>query len=823
MSNFRSVGKRVGLYAVLAAYLAFLWVHSRLPEAPFPFSDETVTIEVEVERRVQNEYYVQAIAQTAENVRVLLKSDDLIVSAGEKWRLTGTYHVFQTPNLTKAFDEKKYWNAKGVTYAFEIAEAKDNTRLRAANPLAKLPDAFKSAVRDALQPLDPESQNLIYRVVTGESLEAVSSVQEAMRDLGVAHLLAASGMHVDVLFGVGLFLLVQMGFSRRLAEGTLFFTLFSYAALIGFPASIFRATSMRLLRSYCMHRRYRYDPKKALAFSLLLLLIVRPYALGDVGLQLSYVASAGILFARRMVELSGEKRAVIQSFLFSFWLQIFLLPVMLFGFGEVPVIAFAANVVVIPFFTPLFTAAVGTLLLAAFRWALLPALANALFFPPFTQFFAGVKRVLSQMLTILFEALDLVLKLFFAMVAGISALPVGKWSVSPAWLPLTGTIATLFIAALLVYARWPLTRAQSRRLGWGMSYGISWWRTWATPSTALHRKRLWRYARFVTIAGFLLWSLVSFVAPPFADLGIDIAKGPVLATLTMLDVGQGDSLLLESAGKTALFDTGGQFDWRTGENPLAAPYVVHIKQMGIRAFDAIFLSHADYDHIGNLTEIMAAFPVESIYRSPGRPSATDISALQPVAKDTYAIGDVLVEVLRPGVWRSDEGNDDSMVLRLSIGEHTVLLTGDLEASEVELIGNKGVADLDVLKVAHHGSSGGTSAAFVDWVQPEIALIGVGADNAYGHPTTRVLRELARVGTTVYRTDISGDITLAFREKGIEITTQKKPPAPIWWRETSAFLWMLSLGTASIFLLSIKVQWLFLRADRQGNANGDEIN
>ncbi|NOY27247.1 MAG: MBL fold metallo-hydrolase, partial [Oligoflexia bacterium] len=249
----------------------------------------------------------------------------------------------------------------------------------------------------------------------------------------------------------------------------------------------------------------------------------------------------------------------------------------------------------------------------------------------------------------------------------------------------------------------------------------------------------------------------------------------------MLDVGQGDSILITTpAGKRVLIDGGIK----------QADVVDKLRQRGVTQLDLVVATHPHADHIGGLADVLAALPVK-FYTDNGLPHTTQVYAkLMQMVDDrgiTYRpaqvgqsfhlddgiVIDVLFPTGTPLTGTRSDLNANSVVLRMTHGDRCFLFTGDSEdPTETELERN-GLEPCDVLKVAHHGSRYSTSDAWLRLVKPTIALISAGVHNRYGHPAPETLQRLAHAGVQVYRTDTMGDIVITSDGHDLQVTTSRK--------------------------------------------------
>ncbi|MGM0524305.1 MAG: MBL fold metallo-hydrolase [Bacillota bacterium] len=254
----------------------------------------------------------------------------------------------------------------------------------------------------------------------------------------------------------------------------------------------------------------------------------------------------------------------------------------------------------------------------------------------------------------------------------------------------------------------------------------------------------------------------------------DEAKDPVQTTGEMIvhfiDVGQGDSILIETASGNILVDAG---NWN------GRAVIDYLNNRGISHLDLMIATHPDADHIGQMPLILEALTVDEVWMNGVESTSKtfentinlimekDIVYYEPEVGDGIDFGDVAIDVLGP-ITRTTDANKDSIVTQVTHGAVGIMLTGDAgvkeEASLINRFGNGLMSD--ILKLGHHGSNTSTSQAFLDAVSPEAVIISASENNSYGHPHEEVVERLVTSGVDVYQTSQHGDVV--FRSDGATI-------------------------------------------------------
>ena len=238
----------------------------------------------------------------------------------------------------------------------------------------------------------------------------------------------------------------------------------------------------------------------------------------------------------------------------------------------------------------------------------------------------------------------------------------------------------------------------------------------------------------------------------------------------VIDVGQGDSILVLADGHAMLVDSG---DADSGSTVCS-----YLKGLGVEKLDYAVATHLHFDHIGGFSDVLKQFPAEQIlepscpddllptntvyelYLDAAEASGADCRTAK--AGEIFSLGKAQVEVLAPADAIGENLNNDSLVFRVTYGDASALLTGDMEHEEEDwLLAQGRELQADFLKVSHHGSANGSGEAFLAAVRPQFAAISCAKQNDYGHPSQEALDRLAAYTDEVYVTADGGSIVFLY--------------------------------------------------------------
>lgn len=575
--------------------------------------------------------------------------------------------------------------------------------------------------------MDPPEAALGRGFVLGQDDRIDAMTRERFRRSGLAHLLAVSGQNVLLLAVLGGVLLGAIGIGSRARLVLILALIALYVPIAGAGASIQRAAVMGgagILAALAGRPADRiYLPLLAAAATLTL----NPLAAGDVGWQLSFAAVLGIsLWApplRDLLRPGLERRGVssrlaapiAEGVALTVAATLATAPLMGHHFESFSLASLPANVAVLPAVAPVMW--LGMLAAFAGQLPMLPAEPLGWVAGPLISYIDAVAELLAR------PSWSLV-----ALPTGNVASLLGSYAVL-----LTGMAAALAALRRRAGLRVPVT---PRRLLAGSLAALA-----------------------------LLWA---GGGGPWGEG----TEGPGSRTLrlSMLDVGQGDAVLLSQAGRDpVLVDTG----------PPGGGVGEELRELGVSRLGAVFLTHDQSDHSGALDDVVAQAPPERLLVA--RPAPTAEAIARRAGAEVVRVGEgsslesgpLRLTVLAPASAPTPPGSDpnaDSLVMAARFGGWSALLPGDAEAEARRI----DPGPLDVLKLAHHGSADAGLEALLDRSAPRIALIGVGADNRYGHPTEETLASLAERGVCVLRTDRDGTIHVDLGPGALTLTTERDP-------------------------------------------------
>jgi competence protein ComEC len=605
---------------------------------------------------------------------------------------------------------------------------------RAPPTLLRLADAVRARLRAAVAPLPVDARALIPGLVIGDTSLTPPDLTEDMLETGMSHLSAVSGSNVAIVLASVVLVCRATGVPRRGRAPLAALALVAFVLLCRPEPSVLRAGVMGLVGLAGLSASRRTSTLPALACAVIVLLCVDPHLARSYGFALSVLATVGLVFFARpwgdaiAARLPARMAVLGPAVAIPLAAQLACAPVIVLLQGDIAVVAVLANLLAAPVVAV--TTVVGvSAALAACVWVPLGTAVAALAVP--SAWWIG------------------------AVARGCAALPGGhvEWLDGPlgAW-----SLATLSVLGVLTGP--------------------------------------WMFARLRGHPGMVALVVAGTVAA-LVPLPVGSRWPPPSGwTLVACDVGQGDAFVMPAGEAHAgvAVDVG----------PPEAGVVSCLQDLGVTRLEVLVLSHFHRDHVGALEEVLTDVKVEQAYVSPVQDPPQEarraLRALRQAGVPTYtALGGtrlswsggsmrVVWPVSDRAVASDSPANNASLVLDVTTGPTRVLFTGDIEqeaAGSVErlLRGRR----FDVLKVAHHGSAD-QDEDLVRGSGARLALIGVGADNPFGHPTTGTLALLRRSGMLTRRTDVHGHVAVVPSRGGLSVLTAADRESPS--AETTDWPW-----------------------------------
>ena len=293
-----------------------------------------------------------------------------------------------------------------------------------------------------------------------------------------------------------------------------------------------------------------------------------------------------------------------------------------------------------------------------------------------------------------------------------------------------------------------------------------------------------------------------------------------------IDVGQGDSILLEFRDKTMLIDA--------GERGMGERVIAYLDERNVEELDVVVATHAHSDHIGGLGSVVSAYPVGRLVDAAQPHSTATYENLLALVEDqgipytaaergqTIALDpDLEILILNPTPQPLGDINEDSVVLKVTYGEISYLFMSDAGNPAEESMIEAGLdLNADVLKVGHHASRYASSAEFLAAVSPAISVIFVGEGNDYGHPHEEALERLEAAGSRVYRTDRDGTVIVATDGQALAVTTGGAPAATVTTRATTPATTLTTVPATTVPSSGISITALDLQEEEITITNAD---
>lgn len=699
------------------------------------------------------------------------------IEYGNKIILTGTYEEPTGQRNYKGFSYKEYLKTKQI-YGIVEVDNSSNLKLIKTNNLNllqiqinKLSEKLKQNLKNILP---EETAALAQGILLGDSLDITDEITESFKNCNLSHMLAVSGTHLSYLIlGISLILNKKILGKKNVKIITIV-VIILFMMITNMSPSVVRAGVSVIVAIVATLIYRKQDTFTTISFALLFSMIQNPFSIFNIGMQLSYAGTIGIILFYSEIEAKIKKHQkteetienkirgvrnranetkekntkdniikvknyVISSITTTLSANILIFPLTIYNFNTISLNFILSNLVTSPI------------------------LGICIILGLFTLVISVISIPLARILSI---PLNLLLKLLIKITQIIAKIPFANITV------ITPHISTIILIYLIIAIVLIMAKNKEKNIK-------------IIEKIYKNKSNIIKRAIAIITAIILILSLLKIFNP----------NGCL--KIYFVDVGQGDcTLICTQGGKNILIDGGGNRNsesYDVGEQVLL-PYLLDRR---IQKLDYIMISHFDADHAQGLEAVIENISVKNIIVSKQASDSAEYNKIIELCKKNNVKiivvkrgGKIIIdqytyfEILHPGDTMLDDGkgglNANAIVAKLyyklnNNSENTItnqyftiLFTGDIEqdAEEelVKLYGNK--LKSDILKVAHHGSKTSSTQEFIQAVSTKISLIGVGQDNTFGHPNEQVLERLQSINTKIYRTDLNGEITVKINRKGI---------------------------------------------------------
>jgi len=684
----------------------------------------TLDVQSVAQQKASGGLYVYATGEQAKQQAETVQLGDKITAQGK----IRSPHGYQDPGQ---IDTVMLLRSEGITASCSAGKA--GVKVTAVEPegmrglwlrwqrfLVQVRQHYAQRMAEVMPRADAAA---IFAMLFGGYAGIKPELVEAFTTTGIVHILSVSGSHISLLAAVVAWLGGQLHLPRRLTAVLVVLVIAAYSMLAGCVPPVIRSAIMGSLAFVALALGRERDGQRILLLTGLVMLLVSPLLLFHISFQLSFGATAGLLYLapvfRGWLMRLHCPAAVAMGLAVTLAAQLATLPLLVWYFNQVSLSSLLANLVAVPIVE--FMIVLG--LLGGMVAAIMPFLGKLIFV--FASLLCG---------------------LVYDLTRAMARLPA-----SQIWLPVFSPCAVTLYYVILGYIASSIENKKAVR-------------TWCRA----RRVPLVTAVVALCLGNFFVW-----------------LWRPAEMQVHFVDVGQGDcAVVVTPHGHALLFDTGGvrggAFD--VGQR-VDVPYLLHY---GLRQVDAIFLTHAHEDHAAGCGAILHALPVKAVYtagegmaayaRSMGLGDADPVLAKLQTARqgEVFTIDGVTVEVLfapPSSAQGATAGNEASNVYRVRYGQASFIFTGDLVKEQEQKLLAAGIQpQAVVLKVGHHGSDTSTSPEFLQAVGARYGVICVGADNGFGHPKPAVLARLQGAGMRVLRTDEAGAIVFRTDGQHLRVTT-----------------------------------------------------
>lgn len=629
------------------------------------------------------------------------KKNKKLLEYGDLVEIKGEYSAPEVARNYKGFDYSQYLKTLNIYGTIKVEEAKIINKNQLSPILISINNIKEKVIDNANRNMPKRTANLLLGILIGERDNIQEDIIESFRTANLSHILAVSGAHTSyIILGIT-YLISKSKTPKRIGYIITIIILLIFIMITGASYSVVRACIMAIVvigAKICYRKENFFT---SICISLIIILIQNPFAINDIGLKLSFMGTAGIVIFNKSITnffiKLKIKQKIAEALSVTFSAQLMIMPITILNFNTISLTFFISNILASPL--------LGIIIIFGFISIFISSILNP------------ISKILFLILHIFLELLILVSKVT-EKIPGSSILV----KTPNILFAIVYYILILFFNYFFVIKQNPTRRFHKKII---------------KIITIKNIKNAFKVIAVVFLIILLLTRIVRIINPTLK--------------IYFIDVGQGDSTLIVTPKNKKILIDGGE-----GKTNVLFQYLLDRR---INKIDYIIISHFDSDHCNGLIEIIEKMRVENIVMSKQSKESEEYKKILEIIKQknikvssVKAEDKIIIEknlytkILNPAEkFEFQDLNNNAIVAKLVYKNFSMLFTGDIEKAEESLAKKyKNELKSTILKVAHHGSKTSTSEEFLKYVEPQIALIGVGKNNKFGHPNQITIERLKSI-------------------------------------------------------------------------------
>lgn len=667
-------------------------------------SATAVVIKGPSEGEYNYKYTVKARTGKYKNKKFIVyinKKNKKLLEYGDLIEIKGEYSAPEVARNYKGFDYSQYLKTLNIYGTIKVEESKIINKNQLSPILISINNIKEKMTDNANRNMPKRTANLLLGILIGERDNIQEDIIESFRTANLSHILAVSGAHTSyIILGIT-YLISKSKTPKRIGYIITIINLLIFIIITGASYSVVRACIMAIVvigAKICYRKENFFT---SICISLIIILIQNPFAINDIGLKLSFMGTAGIVIFNKSITnffiKLKIKQKIAEALSVTFSAQLMVMPITILNFNTISLTFFISNILASPL--------LGIIIIFGFISIFISSILNP------------ISKILFLILHIFLELLILVSKVT-EKIPGSSILV----RTPNILFAIVYYILILFFNYFFVIKQ-NLTRRFHKKI--------------IKIITIKNIKNAFKVIAVVFLIMLLLTRIVRIINPTLK--------------IYFIDIGQGDSTLIVTPKNKKILIDGGE-----GKTNVLFQYLLDRR---INKIDYIIISHFDGDHCNGLIEIIEKMRVENIVMSKQSKESEEYKKILEIikqknikvssvkAEDKIIIEkNLYIKILNPAEkFEFQDLNNNAIVAKLVYKNFSMLFTGDIEKAEENLAKKyKNELKSTILKVAHHGSKTSTSEEFLKYVEPQIALIGVGENNKFGHPNQITIEKLKNI-------------------------------------------------------------------------------